>query len=110
MTGVKSTLVKHGKRLNEIASVVVRHGLASVVERGESIAGLKPVEKLVHRVTSTDEADATDRERRRDAFTELGTTFIKFAQMLGLRPMSSARRSLTSSPNWKPTSRPTRQT
>ena len=86
MTDVTGTLVKHRKRLNEIARVLVRHGLASWVARGEGIAGLEPVEKLVHRVTAPDEAEATDGERLRDAFTELGTTFIKFGQMLSLRP------------------------
>jgi ubiquinone biosynthesis protein len=86
MTDVTGTLVKHRKRLNEIARVLVRHGLASWVARGEGIAGLEPVEKLVHHVTAPEESEATDGERLRGAFTELGTTFIKFGQMLSLRP------------------------
>jgi hypothetical protein len=47
MTDVTGTLVKHRKRINEIATVLVRHGLASWAARGEGIAGFEPAEKLV---------------------------------------------------------------
>jgi ubiquinone biosynthesis protein len=86
MTDVTGTLVKHRKRLNEIATVLVRHGLASWAARGQGLAGLEPVENLVHRVAAPEEAEATEGERLRGALTDLGTTFIKFGQMLSLRP------------------------
>ena len=86
MTDVAGTLVKHHRRLNEIASVLVRHGLASWAARGEGIAAVAPVENLIHRVVTPEEAEATPGERLRNALTELGTTFIKFGQMLSLRP------------------------
>ncbi len=86
MTDVASTLVKHRRRLNEIVSVLVRHGLASWAARGQGIAAVAPIESMVHRAVSPEEAEATPGERLRHALTELGTTFIKFGQMLSLRP------------------------
>ena len=86
MTDVAGTLLKHRRRLNEIATVLVRHGLASWAARGEGTGVLAPLESLVHRVISPEEAEATDAERLRGALTELGTTFIKFGQMLSLHP------------------------
>jgi ubiquinone biosynthesis protein len=86
MTDVAGTLVKHRKRLNEVATVLVRHGLASWAARAQGIAAIGPVEALVHRVVAPEEAEATQAERLRSALTELGTSFIKFGQMLSLRP------------------------
>ena len=86
MTDVASTLVKHRRRLNEIVSVLVRHGLASWAARGQGIPAVAPIESIVHRAVSPEEAEATPGERLRHALTELGTTFIKFGQMLSLRP------------------------
>jgi ubiquinone biosynthesis protein len=86
MTDVAGTLVKHHRRLNEIVSVLVRHGLASWAARGQGIAAVAPIESLIHRVVAPEEAEATQGERLRHALTELGTTFIKFGQMLSLRP------------------------
>ncbi len=86
MTDVAGTLVKHHKRLNQIISVLVRHGLASWAARGQGIAAMAPIESIIHRAVSPEEAEATQGERLRNALTELGTTFIKFGQMLSLRP------------------------
>jgi ubiquinone biosynthesis protein len=86
MTDVATTLVVHRQRLNEIARVLVRHGLASWAARGEGMAAIAPIEAIVHRVVAPEEADATDGERLRGALSELGTTFIKLGQMLSLRP------------------------
>ena len=86
MTDVAGTLLKHRRRLNEIAAVLVRHGLASWVARGEGTGVLAPLESLAHRVISPEEAEATDAERLRGALTELGPSFIKFGQMLSLHP------------------------
>jgi ubiquinone biosynthesis protein len=86
MAEVTDTLIKHRKRLNDIATVLGRHGLAALAARGGNVVGLPPVEDLVHRVVAPEEIDATEGERLRAALTELGTTFIKFGQMLSLRP------------------------
>jgi ubiquinone biosynthesis protein len=86
MADVTGTLLKHRKRLNEIAAALARHGLAAWAARGGGIVGLAPIDTLVHRVISEEEIDATDGERLRRALAELGTTAIKFGQMLSLRP------------------------
>ena len=86
MADVTGTLLKHRKRLNEIAAAMARHGLASWAARGGGIAGLTPIENLVHRVVSEEDISASDGERLRGALAELGTTAIKFGQMLSLRP------------------------
>jgi ubiquinone biosynthesis protein len=83
---VTSTLLKHRKRLNEIAGALVRHGLAAWAARGGGIAGLAPIENLVQRVVSEADVSASKGERLRGALAELGTTAIKFGQMLSLRP------------------------
>ena len=85
MAEVTATLIQHRKRLNEIASVLVHHGLAAG-RRGAGIAGVEPVEHLINRVISPDELEMSEGQRLRGALTELGTTFIKFGQMLSLRP------------------------
>ena len=75
MTDVAGTLLKHRRRLNEIATVLVRHGLASWAARGEGTGVLAPLESLVHRVISPEEAEATDAERLRGAFDRAGDDF-----------------------------------
>ena len=86
MAEVAATLVKHRQRLNEIARVLARHGLAAWAARGSGIADVGPVESLVSRAVPPAEREASDGERLRGALTELGTTYIKFGQMLSLRP------------------------
>ena len=86
MADVTGTLLKHRKRLNEIAGALGRHGLAAWAARGGGIAGLAPIETLVHRVVSEEDVSASEGERLRAALAELGTTAIKFGQMLSLRP------------------------
>ena len=53
---------------------------------GGGIAGFAPIETLVHRVVGDEDVSASDGERLRGALAELGTTAIKFGQMLSLRP------------------------
>jgi len=86
MTDVTGTLLKHRKRLNEIAGALARHGLAAWAARGSGLAGLAPIDTLVHRAVSEEAISASDGERLRGALAELGTTAIKFGQMLSLRP------------------------
>ena len=74
MAEVAGTLLKHRKRLNEVAAVLARHGLAEWAARGTGIADIAPVERMVHRVVTPEEIEATDGERLRGALTELGTT------------------------------------
>jgi ubiquinone biosynthesis protein len=73
MTDITGTLLTHRARLNEIATVFARHGLASWAARGAAVV---PREEL----------EGTDGQRLRGALTDLGTTFVKFGQMLSLRP------------------------
>ena len=86
MAEVAATLLKHRDRLNEIARVLARHGLAAWAARGSGIADIGPVESLVSRAVPPGEKEASDGERLRGALVELGTTYIKFGQMLSLRP------------------------
>src|SRR6476646_8532300 len=60
--------------------------VAAVAARGAGIAGVGPVEQLIDRKMSSEDLEATDGERLRRALTELGTTWLKFGQMLSLRP------------------------
>ena len=86
MSEVTGTLLRHRARLNEMASVLARHGLAEWAARGSGIATARPVDTIVHRVLTPEEMGASTGERLRGALTELGTTYIKFGQMLSLRP------------------------
>ena len=86
MAEVAATLLKHRDRLNEIARVLARHGLAAWAARGSGIAEIGPVESLVSRTLSPGEKEASDGARLRATLVELGTTYIKFGQMLSLRP------------------------
>ncbi len=86
MADLADTLVVHRARLNEIAKVLAHHGLAAWAARGAGIAGVGPVEQLIDRKMTSEDLEATDGARLRNALTELGTTWIKFGQMLSLRP------------------------
>src|SRR5579871_4985663 len=86
MVDVTTTLITHRKRLNEIVTVFARHGLSAWAARGAGMAGVAPVEKMLSRAISPEEMTKSDGERLRDAFMDLGTTFVKFGQMLSLRP------------------------
>jgi ubiquinone biosynthesis protein len=86
MSDVSGTLLKHRKRINEIAEALARHGLAAWASRAGGIATLAPVEALVHRVVAEEDLAASDGQRLRGALVDLGTTAIKFGQMLSLRP------------------------
>jgi ubiquinone biosynthesis protein len=70
-------------RLSEIAQVAVRHGFGYVFRRnrlGELIPGRDGDESLA-------DAPASERGRRlREMLDELGPTFVKFGQLLSMRP------------------------
>ena len=61
-----------------------RFGGVGRTRRG--LAGVGPVDRLVRRTVTPEELEATNGQRLRGALTELGTTYIKFGQMLSLRP------------------------
>jgi ubiquinone biosynthesis protein len=79
-------MLKHRQRLHEVAGVLARHGLAAWAARGEGLADIGPVDSFVPHVAGAEDIDASSGERLRNALTELGTTWIKFGQMLSLRP------------------------
>jgi ubiquinone biosynthesis protein len=81
MDELTEALAKHRKRLGEIIAVLGRYGLAGWADRGE-LAGVK----LAQRFADPALAALSPGERMRDAAVELGTTFVKFGQMLSLRP------------------------
>jgi ubiquinone biosynthesis protein len=86
MDDTAATLLKHRDRSREVAAVLARHGLAAWAARGSDLAEVGPVDRLVRRTVTPEELEATDGQRLRGALTDLGTTYIKFGQMLSLRP------------------------
>jgi ubiquinone biosynthesis protein len=81
-----ATMLKHRQRLREVAGVLARNGLAAWAERGEGLADIGPVDDFVQHVVGAEDIGAYSGERLRNALTELGTVWIKFGQMLSLRP------------------------
>lgn len=73
--------VKNAQRLRQIVSVFGKHGFVDIVERmnlGKFLVG-----RLRSYVTS--QADKSTPERLREAFEELGPTFVKLGQLLSTR-------------------------
>lgn len=74
---------QNGRRLAEIVGVLAKYGLA------DWLAGIRHTEWLRRNLTPTGFqkiTDASHEARVRLALTELGTTFIKFGQVLSTRP------------------------
>jgi ubiquinone biosynthesis protein len=75
------------KRLNQILGVLVKYGFGYIVDRlhieqsriGRKLFSMRPVRKL-------DIFDLPEPVRIRRALEELGPTFIKFGQILSMRP------------------------
>jgi ubiquinone biosynthesis protein len=86
MAELTGTLIVHRKRLGEVARVLARNGLATWLERAPGLVDAKTQQRLVDQVVGPDVADLSDGERLRNALVELGTTWVKFGQMLSLRP------------------------
>jgi hypothetical protein len=70
MAEVAGSLFKHRERLNEMATVPARHGLAAWAARGGGIATAGPVDAVVHRVLTPEEMEASTGERLRGALTQ----------------------------------------
>jgi ubiquinone biosynthesis protein len=86
MSGLPATLVRHHERLDEIGEVLAKYGFAAWVQRGSGLVSARVLKGLVDHYADAEIVGLTDGERLRRALTELGTTFVKFGQMLSLRP------------------------
>ena len=86
MPGLPAALMRHRARLDEIAAVFAKYGLATWVQRGSGLVSTHVMQGLVDRHVDPDIVAMSDGERFRRALTELGTAWVKFGQMLSLRP------------------------
>ena len=86
MAELTGTLIAHRKRLSEVAAVLVRNGLETWVTRESGLLDAAALRKLRDHVVRPGVESLSEGERLRNALTELGTTWIKFGQMLSLRP------------------------
>jgi ubiquinone biosynthesis protein len=79
-------LFRHQNRIKEIADVLARYGFVRLADdAGAALdSGLRA--RLVTRMADPDLAALTSGERLRGALSELGTSRIKFGQMLSLHP------------------------
>jgi ubiquinone biosynthesis protein len=67
------------RRASEIAQVAAKHGFGYLFERG-------PFGRIAHRRADEDARLSTRAQRLRDMLVELGPTWVKFGQLLSLRP------------------------
>ena len=86
MPGLPVALVRHRERLDEIGEVFAKYGFAAWVQRGSGLVSARVMKGLVDHYVDPQIVAMSDGERLRRALTELGTTWIKFGQMLSLRP------------------------
>ena len=86
MPGLPAALMRHRARLDEIAGVFAKYGFATWVQRGGGLVSTRVMQGLVDRHVDPQIVSMSDGERLRRALTELGTTWVKFGQMLSLRP------------------------
>lgn len=78
--------IRHLNRYQEILRILVKYGFWDIVDKIK--IGLIPdmVKKIVPHIEKKELTVLSTPERLRMAFDELGATFIKFGQMLSLRP------------------------
>jgi ubiquinone biosynthesis protein len=86
MPGLPDALARHHQRLDEIGEVLAKYGFAAWVQRGSGLVSSRFMKGLVDHYVDPEIIAMSDGERLRRALTELGTTWIKFGQMLSLRP------------------------
>jgi ubiquinone biosynthesis protein len=86
MPGLPAALVRHHERLDQIGEVFTKYGFAAWVQRGGGLVSARAIEGFVDRHVDPEIVAMSDGERLRRALTELGTTWVKFGQMLSLRP------------------------
>jgi ubiquinone biosynthesis protein len=68
-------------RLKDMAFILARYGFGDLLKRLDL-----PVKKLVHSISPQIDADMDVFQRIRLALEELGPTFVKFGQILSMRP------------------------
>lgn len=73
-------LLSNAGRAKEIASVLIRNGFADLLQK------LDPSSAILQRFVPRTRERLTSWERLRLALEELGPTFVKFGQMLSMRP------------------------
>lgn len=88
MSDVAGVLFRRRGRVSEIASVLRRYGFARLAANASAAAGSPESNRRSYVVRRADPAlvEMTTGARLRSALAELGTTWIKFGQMLSLRP------------------------
>jgi ubiquinone biosynthesis protein len=86
MPGLTATFLRHRDSMHEVADVLARYGFAAWVQRGGGLLEDSAVKRVSDRVVDPEIATLSAGERLRRALIELGTTWIKFGQMLSLRP------------------------
>jgi len=79
-------LLSHRVRLQRIADVLTRYGLAEWVNRVRDVDDLGILGARLAKSADSGLAGLTKGERLRGALVDLGTTWVKFGQMLSLRP------------------------
>ncbi|HVP02108.1 MAG TPA: AarF/UbiB family protein [Solirubrobacteraceae bacterium] len=84
MNDLTSTFVRQRERLNEVIGVLAKYGFARFVEHGHGIPQVTAA--VAGRIGDPTLLQESSGERLRGALTELGTTWIKFGQMLSTRP------------------------
>ena len=84
MGDLTSTFVRQRVRLNEVVGVLAKYGFSRLADHGHGIPQVAATQLAAH---SGDTAllELSSGERLRGALTELGTTWIKFGQMLSMR-------------------------
>ena len=83
---IAGVLFRHRNRIEEIADVLARYGFARLADDARAALDTGPRATLVTRIADPDLAALTSGQRLRGALSELGTTWIKFGQMLSLHP------------------------
>ncbi len=77
--------VRHLPRLHEISLVFIRHGLGDLVRRVGVASVLERAGTILHWGEAARSAQLEPQQRLRQAFEELGPTFVKLGQMLSTR-------------------------
>jgi len=84
----RSRRQRNTRRVRQIASVAVRYGLADYLRKMPG----KRMQHWLRGAAGQNIAELSTAVRIRLALAEIGTTFIKFGQMLSTRPIWSARK------------------
>ena len=83
---IAGVLLRHRDRIHEIADVFARYGFAELAAHAADVPDAGFAGAVATKAADPRLAAVSAGERLRGALTELGTTWIKFGQMLSLRP------------------------